>query len=95
MRSRIITWREHGGTHTVELPDVERQGGPALGCWVRRSQIPGTRPWEWVVTNMPVTAVTGMCSGYTLTRWGAKRAVRRALRFWQSYSYSINWDGAK
>lgn len=89
-RSRTITWTEPGGTHRIELPDVEARGVTALGCWIKRSPIPGTPRWEWVVTNMPVTAVTGMSAGYTRTRWGAKRALRRALRFWQSYGYPIN-----
>jgi hypothetical protein len=90
-RSRVITWTEGGGTHTLTLPDVESQGVTALGCWVKRSPFPGTRLWEWVIYNMPVTVCTGMSSGYCLTRWGAKRAARRALRFWESYGYPIDW----
>lgn len=92
MRSRTIKLPDYG--RTITLPDVEERGVTALGCWVKRSPIPGTRPWEWVVTNMPVTAVTGMSSGYCLTRWGAKRAVRRALLFWDSYGYKTSWVGA-
>jgi hypothetical protein len=92
-RSRVIQWRESGGTHTVTLPDIEAQGVTAIGYWVKHSPFPGTRPWEWVIYNMPVTAVTGMSSGYCLTRWGAKRAALRALRFWESYGYPINWNG--
>ncbi|WP_292988359.1 hypothetical protein [Mycobacterium sp.] len=96
-RSRTITWHDLNGhtLHTITLPNVEASGVVALGCWVKRSPIPGTRPWEWVITNMPVTAVTGMSAGYALTRWGAKRAVRRALRFWASYGYPTNAEGAR
>jgi len=95
-RSRTIEWndRGNGGTHRLQLPDVEANGVTALGCWVTSSPIPGTPRWEWVITNMPVTAVPGMSSGYTRTRWGARRAVRRALRFWESYGYPTNRDGA-
>ncbi|WRQ08134.1 hypothetical protein JDBV03_01950 [Mycobacterium phage ridax] len=89
-RSREITWRADGCTHTLQLPDVEDRGVTALGGWVTRSPIPGTRRWEWVVTNMPVTAVTGMSAGYARTRWGARIALRRAWRFWESYGYTIN-----
>jgi hypothetical protein len=95
-RSRVISWPgEYGGIHTITLPDVEAPGVLRLGCWVKRSPIPGTRPWEWVITNIPVTAVTGMSAGYTLTRYGARRAARRALRFWASYGYPIDPDGAR
>ncbi|ANN98182.1 hypothetical protein [Mycobacteroides abscessus] len=95
MRDRTITWRERGIRHTIKLPDVEARGVTALGCWVKRSPIPGTRRWEWVITNMPVTALTGMSAGYTRTRWGSRRAVRRALKFWASYGYPVNPDGAR
>jgi hypothetical protein len=91
---RDVVWHENGMRHTVTLPDVEAEGVLRLGCWVKRSPFPGTRRWEWMVANMPVTAVTGMSSGYTRTRWGAKQAARRALRFWQSYGYPIDWTGA-
>lgn len=94
-RSRTIEWRVNGIRHWMQLPDVEARGATALGCWVTRSPIPGTPRWEWVVTNMPVTAVTGMSAGYTRTRWGARRAARRALAFWASYGYPINEDGAQ
>jgi hypothetical protein len=94
-RDRTITWSADGGAHYLTLPDVEANGVTALGCWVTRSPIPGTPPWEWVVYNMPVTAVTGMSSGYCRTQWAAKRAARRALRFWESYGYPIDWDGTQ
>ncbi len=94
-RSRIIRFEDGGIMHTLTLPDVEARGVIAIGCWVKPSRIPGTWPWEWVIYNMPVTAVTGMSAGYNLTRWGAKRAARRALRFWQSYGYQVEWDGAR
>lgn len=90
MRSRTIEWHESGCIHSITLPDVEARGVIKLGCWVKRSPIPGTPTWEWVITNMPVTAVTGMSAGYTRTRWGARRAVRRALKFWSSYGYTVN-----
>lgn len=93
VRSRVI--RHESGAVRFKLPDVEAEGVARLGCWVTRSPFPGTRRWEWVVTNMPVTAVPGMSSGFCLTRWGAKRAVRRALRFWESYGYPIDWAGAR
>ncbi|WP_207572192.1 hypothetical protein [Mycobacteroides franklinii] len=95
MRDRTITWRERGIRHHMTLPDVESRGVTALGCWVKRSPIPGTRRWEWVITNMPVTAVTGMSAGYAHTQWGARLAARRALRFWASYGYPVNPDGAR
>ncbi|AMU76934.1 hypothetical protein [Mycobacteroides abscessus] len=95
MRDRTITWRERGVRHTITLPDVEARGVIAMGCWVKRSPIPGTPRWEWVVTNMPVTAVTGMSAGYARTRWGARRGVRRALKFWASYGYPVNPEGAR
>lgn len=94
-RSRTIKWRENGMGHTIELPDVEARGVTALPGWVKPSPIPGTPRWEWAVCNMPVTAVTGMSAGYTRTRWGAKRALRRAFRFWESYGYPINWEAAR
>lgn len=91
MRSRTIEWHDSGCMHSITLPDVEARGGVVkLGCWVKRSPIPGTPRWEWVITNIPVTAVTGMSAGYTRTRWGARRAVRRALKFWESYGYIVN-----
>lgn len=91
-RSRTVTWWELGNRHTIELPD---RPGITLGCWVKRSPFPGTRPWEWVITAMSVTAVTGMSAGYTRTRWGARRAALRALAFWESYGYNVNRDGAR
>lgn len=94
-RPRTITWDEDGNKHSIDLPDVEAKGVTALGCWVKRSPLPGTRRWEWVISNMPVTAVTGMSSGYCLTRWGARRAALRALAFWRSYGYPVNRDGAR
>ena len=99
--SRTITWDENGITHTLTLPDV---GVTALSGWVCRSPIPGTPEWEWVVTNMPteclvalctarsVTAVTGMFAGYAESRGEAVLHLRRALRFWESYGYTIDWD---
>lgn len=95
MRDRTISWGTNGGRTFFTLPDVEAQGVTALGCWVKRSPIPGTPRWEWIVTNMPVTAVTGMSAGYARTRWGARRGVRRALKFWASYGYPINSEGAR
>lgn len=88
-RSRII--KTSNGS-TITLPDIEATGITAIGAWVCRSPIPGTRKWEWVIYNMPVTAVTGMSSGYCLTRYGARRAARRALKFWEEYGYPINWE---
>lgn len=91
MRDRTISWHSHGGRTVFTLPDLNA----TLGYWVKRSPIPGTPRWEWVITNMPVTAVTGMTTGYTRTRWGARRGVRRALKFWASYGYPVNPDGAR
>lgn len=93
VRSRVITWRQNGGTVTFTLPDVEANGVTALGCWVKPSPIPGTPPWEWVVTNMPVTSVTGMCAGYTATELSARDKASEALDFWESYGYPVNRDG--
>lgn len=92
-RFRTITWRESGATHTITLPDVEANGVTALGCWVKPSPIPGTPPWEWVITNMPVTAVTGMTSGYTHTKRLAQHKAAEALDFWESYGYHVNRAG--
>lgn len=91
-RSRIIKFDDGG---TVTLPDVEAYGVTALGCWVKPSPIPGTLPWEWVITNMPVWAVTGMSAGYTATQCEAQQAALRALDFWESYGYNVNRDGAR
>lgn len=91
-RSRVIEWQEDGSTHTITLPDVEKHGVTALCGWVKRSPIPGTPQWEWVVTNMPVTAVTGMSAGYTRYRDTAISHLERALKFWASYGYPVNWS---
>ena len=73
----------------IPLPNLEERGVIALGSWVMRSPIPGTPRWEWVITNMPVTVVTGMSAGYTHTRMGALLARRRAERFWRSLGYEV------
>jgi hypothetical protein len=90
-RSRNIVWHKDGGTHTLTLPDVEANGVTALSGWVCRSPIPGTPTWEWAVTNMPVTAVTGMSAGYTDYQDTAITHLNRALFFWKSYGYAIDW----
>lgn len=90
-RDRVINWDDEGFAHTIDLPAVRA----TLGCWVEPSPFAGTRPYEWVITYMPVTAVPGMSSGYTWTRWGARRAALRALKFWESYGYTVNRDGAR
>lgn len=90
-RSRTITWKESGGIHMLQLPELPDV--TALGCWVKPSPIPGTPPWEWVVTNMPVTAVTGMSSGYCDTAPEARKAAARALDFWESYGYPVDREG--
>jgi len=87
LRDRTIKIGDGG---TLRLPDVEANGVTALGSWVTRSPIPGTPRWEWVITNMPVTAVTGMSAGYARTRIGAKLARDRALPFWKSYGYPVS-----
>ena len=87
LRDRTIRFSDGG---FIQLPDVEERGVIALGSWVTRSEIPGTPRWEWVITNMPVTAVTGMSAGYARTRVGAKLARDRALRFWKSYGYPVS-----
>lgn len=74
----------------IPLPDLESRGVIALGSWVCRSPIPGTPRWEWVITNMPVTVVTGMSAGYTRTKVSALLARRRALRFWRSLGYEVH-----
>ena len=89
--SRTIKF-PHG---TITLPDVEANAVTALGCWVKPSPIPGTPPWEWVIYNMPVTAVTGMSAGYTYTRQLAELKAAEALDFWESYGYPTNRDGLK
>jgi WhiB family redox-sensing transcriptional regulator len=65
-RSRTIRWEEDGMTHTFTLPDVEANGVTALGCWVKPSPFPGTRPWEWVIYNMPDTAAATRRSAWGL-----------------------------
>lgn len=90
-RSRTIKLPNYGGT--ITLPDVEANGVTALGCWVKPSPIPGTPPWEWVIYNMPVTAVTGMSAGYCDDRDEAVRKAAEALDFWESYGYPVNRDG--
>lgn len=75
--------------HSIPLPDLESRGVTALSSWVMRSPIPGTPRWEWVITNMPVTVVTGMSSGYTRTKLGALAARRRAERFWRGLGYEV------
>lgn len=77
------------------MPDLEIRGIKSVGARVGESRIPGTKPWAWTVTNMPTGFVTGMTAGYARTPWGARRAVRRALRFWKSYGYTIDWTGAQ
>lgn len=81
------TIKTPGGT--IRLPDVEASGVTALGSWIKPSPFPGTPRWEWVITNMPVTAVTGMSAGFCRTRIGARLALRRAQRFWESYGYPV------
>ena len=93
MRSRTISWKESGGTFTHTFPDVEANGVTALGCWVKPSPFPGTPPWEWVITNMPVTALPGMLSGYCYTEVSARIAASKALDFWESYGYAVNRGG--
>jgi hypothetical protein len=86
-RSRTIQTRNGG---TLTFPDVEARGVTALSGWVQPSDIPGTPSWEWVVTNMPVTALAGMTAGYNPTELGARRRLYLALRFWESYGYRIS-----
>lgn len=81
--------REPGGTYHLQLPDPS---GFTVGYWIKPSPFDGTPPWEWVITNMPVTVVTGMSAGYTFTRPSAVLAVRRALKFWASLGYDVT-DG--
>lgn len=77
---------ENGGTYHLQLPD---RTGITIGCWIKPSPFDGTPPWEWVITNMPVTVVTGMCAGYTFTRLSSILAARRALAFWKSLGYDV------
>lgn len=93
-RSRKITWSENGGTTTLVLPDLEMHG-IKVGAEIAESRVPGTHRWQWGVTGMPIGLVTGMSAGFARTRWGARRALRQALRFWESYGYTIDWDGAR
>jgi len=81
-----LVCREPGGAVHLRLPDPE---GYTIGYWIKPSPFDGTPPWEWVITNMDVTVVTGMSSGYTFTRASAADAVRRALRFWASLGYDV------
>jgi hypothetical protein len=78
--------REPGCTYTIQLPD---RTGITLGFWIKPSPFDGTPPWEWVITNMPVTVVTGMSAGYAFNRTSAVFAVRRALDFWASLGYDV------
>lgn len=87
---RALVRRQGRGTSYCPLPDLDAKGVTAIGAWVKPSPFPGTLPWEWVIYNMDVTVVTGMSSGYTRTRWGARRAARRAIRFWESLGYNAN-----
>ena len=86
---RVLTRKQGVGTSYLHLPDRE---GVVIGAWVELSPFHGTLLWEWVITNMPVTVVTGMSSGYCRTRWGARRAANRALRFWNQLGYTVNWQ---
>lgn len=87
----LIRRQGRGGRRSIcRLPDLDAKGVIAIGAWVCPSPFPGTFKWEWVVYNMDVTVVTGMSSGYTRTRWGARRAARRALKFWESLGYNAN-----
>lgn len=88
----LIQKRPGGGTSYCPLPDLAAKGVIAIGAWVEPSSFHGTLKWEWVVYNMPVTVVTGMSSGYCRTRWGARRAANRALRFWNALGYTVNWQ---
>lgn len=78
--------RETGGTYRLRLPNGE---GFRVGYWIKPTQFDRTLRWEWVITNMPVTLVTGMSAGFTRTRVGAVLAVWRALRFWKSLGYEV------
>lgn len=78
--------REPGGSYRIQLPDPS---GYTVGYWIKPSPFDGTPPWEWVITNMDVTVVTGMSAGYTHTQSTAVNAVRRALRFWASLGYHV------
>jgi len=81
--------REPGGTYSIQLPD---RTGVTLGFWIKPSPFDGTPSWEWVITNMSVTVVTGMSAGYTNTRPEAVNAARRALTFWASLGYDVVAD---
>jgi hypothetical protein len=83
---RALVRREPGGSSFLMLPPAE---GFTVGFWIKPSPFDNTLPWEWVVTNMDVTIVTGMSSGYTRTKWGSRRSVRRALRFWKALGYQV------
>lgn len=84
-----LTWTEDGGTHTLEFPDpIEHNAACTLGWWLKRRPFPGTPRWEWVVTNISVTLLPGISSGYASTKWGARRNLRSALRFWRSLGYA-------
>jgi hypothetical protein len=83
---RTLVRKEMGGTYTCPLPGRD---GFRVGYWIKPTPYDGTLKWEWVITNMNVTVVTGMSSGYTRTRFGARLAVRRALRFWNSLGYDV------
>lgn len=83
---RKLVRRETGGTYTLELPDPV---GFTVGYWIEPSPFENTPPWEWVITNMPVTVVTGMSAGYTFTKNEAIIAVCHALNFWSSLGYEV------
>lgn len=82
---RFLRWkRPNGGQSNLELPN---RWGFMVGYWIKPSPFDNTLKWEWVITNMNVTIVTGMSSGYTRTHIGAVIAARRALRFWNRLGY--------
>jgi hypothetical protein len=84
--NELVRREPDGGEYRLRLPDPR---GFTVGYWIKPSPFDGTPPWEWVITNVDVLAVTGMSAGYTHTRDSAVTAVRQALHFWASLGYDV------
>lgn len=85
-------WCRPSSEAVHQEPDM--QGiGVKLGYWVQRSPFPGTRRWEWVITGVDCALNPGMTHGYNHTRWGARRSVRGAQRFWKARGFDIAAPG--